>query len=122
MFESRKQEYTIANPTVKYDDYNYAYLDYETTSAPSQQETQGQEGAQSSETPSEATARIYIVVEDRTLQSNNDLNLYEGTLVGYTDNLEIDKNWLIDGKYVVTSTLPHRDGQVLYLKEYSNGK
>lgn len=100
MFESRKQEYSIASPIVTKDKYNCDQISYD----------------------SQGTAYIYIVAQDRTLMTQNELNLYTGTLVGYTDNTDIEINWLIGEKYVVTSTLPHRDGLVLYLKEFNNGK
>ena len=100
MFEGRKEDYTVARPIYTKDKYNYGTVTY----------------------IPEDTARIYIAVEDRTLANNNDLDLYTGTLVGYTDDLRIEKNWLIDGKYIVKSTVPHRDSVVLYLKEYENGK
>jgi len=100
MFESRKQEYAVDSPQEVKDKYNYG----KTTYVP------------------QGTAKIYIVVQDRTLISNNDLNTYTATLVGYTDDLRIDKNWRVDGRYVVTSTMPHRTEQVIYLKEITNGK
>ena len=100
MFEGRKEEYTIARPQYTKDNYNYSSVSYELV----------------------GTARIYIAVEDRTLGTNNDLNLYTETLVGYTDDNRIDKNWLVDGKYIVKSVIPHRNSSVLYLKEYTNGR
>lgn len=100
MFESRKQEYAVASPQVETDDFNYGSITYQ----------------------DEGTAKVYLVVQDRTLQYNNDLHLYEETLVGYTDDSRIDKNWLLDDKYIVVSTLPHRGETVLYLKEFSDGK
>lgn len=100
MFESRKQEYAVASPQIDYDDYNHQSL---------------------SHLP-QGTAKIYIVVQDRTLTTNNELNLYEGTYVGYTDDMRIDKNWLIDNRYKVVSTLPHRNENILYLRDISDGK
>lgn len=101
MFESRKQLYAVASPQIETDDYNYDSITYEEQEEP---------------------ARIYLVVQDRTLMYNNDLHLYNATLVGYTDDERLDINWLIDGKYIVVSTLPHRREKVLYLKEFSDGK
>lgn len=101
MFESRKQEYVVASPQIETDDYNFGSIHHVVESEP---------------------ARIYIVVQDRTLLYNNDMHLYEGVYVGYTDDARIDINWLIDGKYIVTSTLPHRNEKVLYLKEFADGK
>lgn len=100
MFESRKEEYAVASPLIETDDYNYGSREYKP----------------------EGTASIYIVVQDRTLINNNDLNLYQATLVGYTDDNRIEKNWLVDNRYVVISTLPHRNQTVLYLREFTNGK
>ena len=100
MFESRKQVYAVASPSYTEDDYNYRTPTYS----------------------DEGTARIYIVVQDRSLTNRNDLNLYEATYVGYTDRMDIDKNWLIDEDYVVISTLPHRDENILYLRGFSDGE
>ena len=99
MFEGRKQTYSVESPIYTKDAYNYDKKSYE----------------------DQGTARIYIVVEDRTQQNVNDFDLYEGTLVGYTDDTSIGKGWRIDGKYIVKSVLPHRTGLVLYLKEYEDG-
>ena len=95
MFESRKKEYVVASPQEVKDKYNYS----KTTYVP------------------QGTAKIYIVVQDRTLSNSNDLDIYTATLVGYTDDMSIDKNWQIDGKYIVTSTMPHRTENILYLKK-----
>lgn len=100
MFESRKKEYAVASPQASYDDYNYRKRSY----------------------LSEGTARICIIVQDRTLTTNNDLNLYEGTHVGYTDDMRIDKNWQIDDRFIVVSTLPHRNENILYLRELSDSE
>ena len=100
MFYGRKQEYVVASPQLEYDEYNFATPEYQ----------------------SQGTANIYIVVQDRTLTQSNDIELYTGTLVGYTDDIRIEKGWLIDSKYLVTSTLPHRRENILYLKEFQDGK
>lgn len=100
MFESRKQEYVVASPQKVEDSYNYPKIEYR----------------------NEGTSKIYIIVQDRTLTKSNDLSIYAETLVGYTDDRRIDKNWLIDGKYVVKSVVPHRADNILYLASYTNGK
>ena len=100
MYDSRKQEYIVESQQIVNDSFNYGKPTY----------------------VSQGTAKIYIVVQDRTLANNNDLDLYAATLVGYTDDARIDKNWRIDGKYVVVSKMPHRTENILYMKEYTNGK
>ena len=99
MFESRKQEYAVASPQEVKDIYNYSKTDY----------------------VSEGTAKIYIVVQDRTLTNSNDLSLYKETLVGYTNDARIDKNWKIGDKYLVKSVMPHRTDNILYLERITNG-
>lgn len=99
MFEGRKEELPISSPQYTKDRYNYPKVTYK----------------------DEGTARIYIVVQDRTKTVENDIELYSATLVGYTDNLDIDKGWKV-GNYEVLSTMPHRRAQVLYLRGLSDGE
>ena len=67
MFESRKQEYSVESPQLVTDSFNYSKTTY----------------------VSQGTAKIYLVVQDRTLLKNNELDLYTETLVGYTDDSRI---------------------------------
>ena len=99
MFEGRKRYYHIEKPVFKEDSFNYgkkSYID-------------------------RGTASIYIAPQDRTNTLANDLNLYQSTLVGYTND-EIDRGYVIDGKYEVLSVMPHRQELVLYLQEIEDGK
>lgn len=100
MFEGRKQEYAVASPQAVEDQYNYSKTRY----------------------IPEGTAKIYIVVQDRTLTNTNDLSLYTGTLVGYTNDTRIGVNWRIGDRYLVKYTMPHRNQNILYLQEVNNGR
>lgn len=100
MFYGRMEEFAVASPQYTKDRYNHSSITYQ----------------------DEGTANIYIVVEDRTAYSNNDLNLYTATLVGYTKDVRIQRNWQIDGKYKVISTMPHRTSTTLYLEEIQDGR
>lgn len=73
------------------------------------------------ETSNKGSALIHIAVQDRTTLMHNDLQTYNTTLVGYTENEKIQKDWWIDGKYKVLSVVPHRHLNVLYLQEVDNG-
>lgn len=70
----------------------------------------------------EGTALISIVIQDRTNLNANDLLIYKATVVGYTQNTDIDKDWRIAQKYRVLSTMPHKVGKILYLEELNNGR
>lgn len=100
MFYGRMEEYTIARPQYTKDRFNHSTVTYS----------------------NEGAALIHIVVEDRAETNNNDLNLYTGTLVGYTQNKTIERNWKIGENYIVTSVIPHKNLNVLYLEDIQNGK
>ena len=98
MFYGRMEEYVVQSPQFTTDRYNYPKVAYQ----------------------DEGTARVYVVVQDRTQSTENDIELYSATLVGYTDNLDIEKGWKV-GDYEVLSTMPHRRSQILYLRGLDNG-
>jgi dihydrofolate reductase len=100
MFYGRAEQYLIEKPILVEDDFNHARTTYE----------------------SRGNAQISIVIQDRTNLNANDLLLYKATVVGYTLNKDIEKDWRIGGKYLVRSTLPHKLGKVLYLEEISDGR
>ncbi len=99
MFYGKEKEYTIARPEIEKDAYNHETASY----------------------IPEGTALIHIVVQDRSMVKANDLDSYKSTLVGYTRNMQIQKGWQIGGRYNVTSTMPHRNMNILYLEVLENG-
>lgn len=100
MYYGKEQEYTIASPETVKD-----ALNHETTSYVNM-----------------GTAKIHIIVQDRSMIKNNDLDLYKSTLVGFTRNLNIQKGWRVGTGYNVKSAMPHRNMNVLYLEEITNGR
>ena len=100
MFYGKQKEYTIARPVVVKDAYNHETTNY----------------------VSEGTAMIHIVVQDRSMVRANDLDTYKSIMVGYTRNPNIQKGWRIGSSFTVTSTMPHRNLNVLYLEAFENGR
>lgn len=100
MFYGKEKEYTIERPEIVKDAYNHETANY----------------------ISEGTAKIHIVVQDRSTIKANDLDTYKSTMVGYTRNNNIQEGWRIGGRYTVTSTMPHRNMNVLYLEAFDNGR
>jgi Uma2 family endonuclease len=99
MFNSRMIDYEIARPAEITDAYGHKRFTYSTI----------------------GTAKVYIVVQDRNEMNSNDLEIYKSTLIGYTNDARIQRGWLIDNKYLVKTTIPHRTATILYLEEIENG-
>ena len=100
MFYGKEKEYTIAEPVLVKDTYNHETASYEPM----------------------GSAKIHIVVQDRSMIKANDLETYKSTLVGYTRDLSIQKGWLVGDSFIVTSTMPHRNMNILYLEDIENGR
>ncbi len=100
MYYGREKTYTVASPSYSKDGYMRNVTTY----------------------VDEGEANIYIVVQDRSMINNNELKVYGATLVGYTRDNRIEKGWKIDDKYIVTSTMPHRNITILYLQENKDGR
>lgn len=99
MFYGRMQELTLESPSYVRDAYNHERTVY---------------------TPA-GRIRVYIVLQDKTPQTANELDTFASNLVGYTQETRVKEGWRIDGKYVVTSVVRHRMDSILYLKEVSDG-
>ena len=100
MYYGKEQEYTIARPEAVKDALNHETINYINM----------------------GTTKIHIIVQDRSMIKNNELDLYKSTLVGFTRNLSIQKGWKVGTGYIVKSTMPHRNMNVLYLEEITNGR
>ena len=100
MFYGKMEEHQVTSPTIVTDNYGHSRLSY-------------------SAIPS--TALIHIVTQDRSLSTESDLLTYQGTLVGYTYD-SIPRNSLVDSSMRVTSVMPHRDMNILYLQEVEDGR
>lgn len=70
MLYGRQELVKIESPVLVEDSFNHSKLTYE----------------------DEGEALVSIVIQDRTNLSANDLLLYKATVVGYTNNLDIDKD------------------------------
>ena len=99
MFYGRMVEYSLESPREVTDSYNHTHHSWR----------------------DEGKTRAYIILQDTTGQTANDLSLSSTSLVGYTQDMRIQKGWRIDGRYVVESVVPHRADKVLYLQEVTNG-
>ena len=66
--------------------------------------------------------RMHLVEQDRSAYANNGISVTDAVTVAYTDSRKIHEGYLIDSKYKVTKTFPHRLGSVVYLEAYEDGK
>lgn len=99
MLYSRMVEYDLELPSYVTDSYNHERTAY---------------------TPA-GSARVYVVLQDKTPQTANELDTFASNLVGYTQETRIKEGWRIGGRFVVTSVVYHRDNSILYLKEVTDG-
>lgn len=102
MFYGRMRDYKIERPVETKDRYNHTHYDYQ----------------------DQGTAFIYITEQDRTMMTNNDLDLLRFTLIAYTYNKQIKEGWRIDSKYIVKSRIQTSPTAqvVLYLEAIEDGK
>lgn len=93
-------EHRIAMPAYFTDAYNYQRVEY----------------------VDKGKALIHIVLQDRSSQTSNELDTITSSLVGYTNDKRLREGWMVDGRYVVKSVIPHRTVTVLYLEEVEDGR
>lgn len=99
MFYGRMEELTLESPAYVKDAWNHEHVSY---------------------TPA-GRGRVYIVLQDKTPQTTNELDLFATNLVGYTQEGRIKEGWRIGGKYVVSSIIRRRHDSILYLKAAEDG-
>lgn len=93
MFYSRMTEHTLQKPVQVKDKLNHIQLQYEDC----------------------GTAFLYIVKTDETTYRANELITGEQFFTAYTQEPRIQREWVIDRKYKVSSVKPHRTGYALTL-------
>lgn len=100
MFYGKEKEYTIARPEIVKDAYNHETASFVPV----------------------GTALIHLVIQDRSMVKVNQLQAYKGTLVGYTRDMRIQQGWKIGTRFIVKSTMPHRNMNILYLEVFEDGR
>ena len=99
MFISRMTEHLVERPVTETDELNYEVPTYK----------------------KKKKKLIYLVMQDRTMYQQNDFNIIEATMLGYTQDSTIQEGYLIDKTFKVVKVIPHRRGYVLYLEAAQNG-